>query len=72
MMDIALAGKWAGLSTEGSNENASESSAAVGVEETEVIEAVQKQESSSEVNEASEAEIIESAEVQAESSSSKK
>lgn len=71
MMDIALAGKWAGPSTEGSNENASELSAAVGVEETEVIEAGQKQEPSSKVNEASEAEIIESAEVQAESTSSK-
>ncbi|GLJ23692.1 hypothetical protein SUGI_0448710 [Cryptomeria japonica] len=72
MMDIALAGKWAGSTTEGFNDNASESSSAVGVEETEVIESVQKQETPSEVNEASEAEIIESAEVQAESTSSKK
>lgn len=71
MMDIALAGKWAGPNTEGSNENASESSTVVGVAETEVIEPVQIQEPSSEVNEASEAEIIEPAEVQAETSPSK-
>ncbi|KAH9303430.1 hypothetical protein KI387_015013, partial [Taxus chinensis] len=62
MMDIALAAKWAGSSTEGSNEHAIESSPVVGSSEMEIIEPEQVQELSSEVGEASEAEVSEPAE----------